>query len=372
MVRLEDTTNHSIITITVLTIIASQHYYYNLRLLHNYNAHGLHVSRRMRRRMRRSLTGRWWEVGGQLMPTPLMTWGLTSAQPQPLTSHAPSSLTDLELELYYIVKYFIPSYYTNLQQEILLCPKYLPLRAPSTYTFGLRMRAHFRLRLTRKPRMARKRLKPSKLEMELEDLAVPERKASLEQYSTPPHIAAHLLWEISQHCGSIRDEFVLDLGCGNGILGLGCLLRGAKFVVGGDIDHSMIESARKNAAGLGFTEGNIYFVNQDVREFDVGTSDIPGLVGCQVDAVVMNPPFGTMKDSTGIDAVFVCKALESAKIVYSMHKSSTREFWKKKAVELGVQVNVLTEVKFNIEQTFRFHKYKSVDIQVDLIQFRKL
>ena len=222
--------------------------------------------------------------------------------------------------------------------------------------------------------MARKRLKPSKLEIELEDLAVPERKASLEQYCTPPHIAAHLLWEISQHCGSIRGEFVLDLGCGNGILGLGCLLLGAKFVVGVDIDHSMIESARKNAAGLGFTEENIYFVNQDVREFDVGTLDIPGLFSSQreMDTVVMNPPFGTMEDSTGIDAVFVRKALESAKIVYSMHKSSTREFWKKKAVELGVQVNVLTEVKFNIEQTFRFHKYKSVDIQVDLIQFREL
>ena len=217
--------------------------------------------------------------------------------------------------------------------------------------------------------MAR-RLKPSQLEMKLQKLTVPSGMASLEQYPTPPHIAASLLWEISQHCGSIEDDLVLDLGCGSGVLGLGCLLLGAKFVVAVDVDFSAIEVARKNTASLGFTEEHIHFVNQDVRDFNIKTLDIPhlGYVD-KVDTVVMNPPFGT-KDQTGIDAVFVGKALESADTVYSMHKSSTRKFWRKTGVELGAQVEVLTEMRFNIEQLFQFHRSKSVDVRVDLIQFK--
>ena len=60
-------------------------------------------------------------------------------------------------------------------------------------------------------------MKPSHLEMALQELSTRDGVASLEQYPTPPHIAATLLWEISEHCGSIRDEVVLDLGCGNGV-----------------------------------------------------------------------------------------------------------------------------------------------------------
>ena len=55
---------------------------------------------------------------------------------------------------------------------------------------------------------------------------------------------------------------VLDLGCGNGILGIGCLLLGAKLVCAVDVDFSALEIATTN---LGF---NIHFVNQDVREFN--------------------------------------------------------------------------------------------------------
>lgn len=210
-------------------------------------------------------------------------------------------------------------------------------------------------------------LKPKQLESELEQLEVPRGLAGLEQYPTPPHIAAHLLWEISEHCGSIRDETVLDLGCGNGILGLGCLLLGAKFVVAVDIDYSMIEVAKNNAKSLGFTEEeHIHFINQDVQELDIGTLSVGG-----IDTAVMNPPFGT-RDQTGIDAIFVRKALKSARTVYSMHKSSTQKFWKKKAAELGAEVKVLTQMKFNVDQRFRFHKCKSVDIEVDLVQFRNL
>ena len=135
------------------------------------------------------------------------------------------------------------------------------------------------------------------------------------------------------------------------------------------MDFSMLEVARTNAASLGFTEDHISFINRDVCEFDASSLTLPADV-TKVDTVVMNPPFGT-KDQTRIDTVFVEKALDCADTVYSMHKSSTQSFWRKKAKELNVHVKALTHVDFNVDYMFKFHKCKSVDIQVVLIQFKK-
>lgn len=46
-----------------------------------------------------------------------------------------------------------------------------------------------------------------------------------------------------------------------------------------------------------------------------------------------------------------------------------REFLKKKAVEWGVQAEVVAELRYNLEATYKFHKKSSVDIQVDCWRF---
>ena len=43
----------------------------------------------------------------------------------------------------------------------------------------------------------------------------------------------------------------------------------------------------------------------------------------EFDTVVMNPPFGTR--NTGIDTVFLLNAMKISNVVYSLHKTSTRE-----------------------------------------------
>lgn len=222
-------------------------------------------------------------------------------------------------------------------------------------------------------RNRRARLKPSQLEMELQQLEISSSGVvGLEQYQTPPHIASSLLWEVSEHFSSIKDQIVLDLGCGNGILGIGCLLLGAKYVIAVDVDENILQLAKFNAHNLGLSCDRIYFVNQDVRHFNLKTLSIPNLQPLEkVDMVLMNPPFGT-KDHVGIDAVFVKKALEYSDTVFSMHKTSTRQFWMNKASELGVQVNPLTQFSFNLKRSFKFHKYESSDIEVDLIQFEHI
>ena len=43
----------------------------------------------------------------------------------------------------------------------------------------------------------------------------------------------------------------------------------------------------------------------------------------EFDTVVMNPPFGTR--NTGIDTIFLLDAMKISSVVYSLHKTSTRE-----------------------------------------------
>lgn len=87
------------------------------------------------------------------------------------------------------------------------------------------------------------------------------------------------------------------------------------------------------------------------------------------DTVVMNPPFGT-KRNAGMDMQFLMAGINlSRNVVYSLHKSSTRDYITKKAQEMGIQAEVMAELRYNLESTYKFHKKASVDIEVDCWRF---
>ena len=183
-------------------------------------------------------------------------------------------------------------------------------------------------------------------------------KFKLEQYQTPPRLAAEILTTIDSNCNSFEGKVVLDLGCGTGILGLGCVRLGSSRVIGVDIDHEAVEIARQNASEVGLSSNNISFIIKDVRDLD--STDIP----LNVDFVVMNPPFGT-RSKDHMDYEFVQKGLQFADKVFSLHKSTTREFWQKK---VDWKVNILNQdIKFPIGQEFKFHKKEVQIILVDLL-----
>lgn len=193
---------------------------------------------------------------------------------------------------------------------------------------------------------------------ELEDVTSP--LLELEQYKTPPKIAAYLLWEAQTQYDDIDEKVVLDLGCGSGILGIGCLLLGAKSVLAVDIDEASLEVAKQNASYYDFSSEQICFLQQDVTLLDTH--------GMKFSTTVMNPPFGT-RGQAGLDVVFVQKALEVSSVVYSMHKTSTRKFWEQKREQWNVGVQPMTEVTFNLDRRYKFHKRESQDIIVDLLRF---
>jgi predicted RNA methylase len=83
----------------------------------------------------------------------------------------------------------------------------------------------------------------------------------------------------------------------------------------------------------------------------------------------MNPPFGT-KHNSGMDMKFLEIASKLAKhTIYSLHKSSTRNYVLKKGLQFGFHSEVLAELEYDIPQTYKFHKKKAVNIKVDFIRF---
>lgn len=204
-------------------------------------------------------------------------------------------------------------------------------------------------------------MKLKKLECVLQEVAEFRRpQVLLEQYPTRPHIAACMLHTIASTFDDIADLHIADLGCGCGVLSIGCAVLGAGAVTGFDIDPEALETAAEN-----------------IQEFDVETIELvqadtkrllPALRGT-FDVVVMNPPFGT-KHNKGLDMEFLSVGLELAtRAVYSLHKTATREHVLKKAEDWGAKPQVLAELRYDLPATYKHHKKASVDIEVDFIRF---
>lgn len=141
--------------------------------------------------------------------------------------------------------------------------------------------------------------------------AHPSPRADLEQYTISAEAAAEMLHIAAYSNNDIVGRTVLDLGCGTGRLALGAASLGAKWVVGVDIDKAAVRMAVKNSANTGL-KGSVDWI----------VSDIGAVVG-EFDTVLQNPPFGVQKRRA--DRVFLEKALECGKVVYSLHVHSEKD-----------------------------------------------
>ena len=89
---------------------------------------------------------------------------------------------------------------------------------------------------------------------------------------------------------------------------------------------------------------------------------------CVLDTVVLNPPFGTRH--SGVDVTFLHVALQlSHHSVYSLHKTSTRPFFRRLCEKWGVVGEVVAEMRFELKRSYSFHREKSRDVEVDLWRF---
>ena len=92
--------------------------------------------------------------------------------------------------------------------------------------------------------MGRKAWKQKHLAMRLSELPKhPSKNPKLEQYATDGDTAACWLMGINRDFDSFEDlqEGILDLGAGNGILGIGALLLGAPRAIFVEVDPAVCE-----------------------------------------------------------------------------------------------------------------------------------
>ncbi len=188
--------------------------------------------------------------------------------------------------------------------------------------------------------------------MTLQGLTQPARRTpALEQYPTPPGLAAELLF-LALAQGDIEGHRVVDLGCGNGVLALGALLLGAAGAVGFDVDAGFIEAARHNAGALGV---KAEFAQADVRQ-----------VAGRWDTAIMNPPFGSQRRHA--DLPFLAKALDVAAVTYSLHNAATLPFLRAQVKRLGGEISLEQRYKFPMAYLFPFHRKARRDFDVVLLR----
>jgi len=180
----------------------------------------------------------------------------------------------------------------------------------------------------------------------------PRPQVTLEQYTIPSDLAARIIFEACYHHDDIEGKNVVDLGTGTGRLAMGAAMLGASYVVGVDIDKASLKIAATYSLTLGLS---VDWVLADIA-----------IVRGPMDTALMNPPFGTKREHS--DLRFLETALACASVVYTIHKSTTRDFLKRWLEERARKIDILAQGKLMIPQQFTFHRKKRHFIDVDVFR----
>jgi len=172
-------------------------------------------------------------------------------------------------------------------------------------------------------------------------------RAPLEQYRTPPELAAHLI-HLADLRGDIEDRTIVDLGCGTGMLALGAALRGPDRAVGLDLDRAPLQTARENERKVASTT-SVSWIQGDGGQTPLAT--VPDET-----TVVMNPPFGAQSGNEHADRAFLATTAEIAGVSYSIHNDGSQEFVGSFAEDNGGTVTDSYQTEFEIPHQFDFHE----------------
>lgn len=185
-------------------------------------------------------------------------------------------------------------------------------------------------------------------------------KVRQEQYLMDSEIGAFVLWN-AYILGEIEGKVIADLGCGTGLLGIGALLLGAKRVFFVDSDEKALQIAKNNISKVkseGYSVGKAESVCRDIAKLKM-----------KADVVIQNPPFGTKVKHS--DVIFLEKALETAAVVYSFHKSESNAFLERFSAGKNAKITHIWDFRFPLKATFGFHRRQIHRINVSCFRFQK-
>jgi putative methylase len=80
--------------------------------------------------------------------------------------------------------------------------------------------------------------------------------------------------------------------------------------------------------------------------------------------VIMNPPFGIQRRHA--DRPFLFKAMEIAKVIWTIHSAGSEKFIRKICAERGFEITHLFKFKTPLKRTYSFHEkpYKLIAVEV--------
>jgi len=205
----------------------------------------------------------------------------------------------------------------------------------------------------------------------------------LEQYPTPADVAAHVV-HLADLRGDVADRTVVDLGAGTGMFALGAALRGARRVVGVELDAGALGVARANERRVG-ARTDVHWVHADAthppltRERLVATgrdesggTDADGArpPAGDADAVtaIMNPPFGARTGNEHADRAFLATVAALADVSYSVHNEGSREFVESFAADNGGTVTDAFAATLTLDRTYAHQTDEAADIDAEVFR----
>ncbi|WP_418282255.1 METTL5 family protein [Halorubrum sp. DTA98] len=185
-------------------------------------------------------------------------------------------------------------------------------------------------------------------------------RVALEQYPTPPDLAAHVV-----HLADLHDDVdgrtVVDLGTGTGMFALAAALRGPARVVGVELDRSALGVARANERRVA-ASAPVHWIHGDAVRHPLCVPDPV--------TVVMNPPFGARDGNRHADKGFLRTASDLAEVSYSVHNAGSREFVESFAADNGGEVTHAFAADFEVDAQFDHHTDDAREIDTEVYRIR--
>ncbi len=185
-------------------------------------------------------------------------------------------------------------------------------------------------------------------------------QAALEQYPTPPELAAHVV-HLADLQGDVDGRTVIDLGTGTGMFALAAALRGPARVVGVEIDRSALDTARANERRVA-ANAPVHWIHGDAVTHPLSVPE-PA-------TVMMNPPFGAQDGNRHADRGFLRTASELAAVSYSVHNAGSRAFVESFAADAGGEVTHAFAADFGVDAQFDHHEEASREIDTEVYRIR--
>jgi putative methylase len=184
----------------------------------------------------------------------------------------------------------------------------------------------------------------------------------LEQYATEGDLAAFWILAIDQ-LDNLENKTVVDLGAGNGILGLGTAYLGASKVTLVEADEEACVVLKQNSQRI-------------IEEFETQIITIHALIGSQLvelsgqtDIVVMNPPWGFQTEKADRPLLELAFSLD-ATAIYVLHSAKAKHI-EAMAKDFGYEGEIVFETNFRLPPMYSHHSKKKSTTDARCWRFHK-